>query len=335
MKIFSRITLGLALGIGLLLPGFAGAAQTTYPLSVDNGNRRIHFDAAPKRVVSNCDSNIIELMFVLGLEDRLVGYAGFVEEGNNVSPRYQEKLLGIPVVTPGYVTLEPLLAADPDFFLSGYSYGLHIPGDTTADAITPEELEKHGIKSYAITESLIRVMKKPRVTLEDTYTDLVNLGRIFDVQERAHQVITSMQKRVAAVEAKLKQVENRPLKVFIYQTWNAPDQPPRTVGAQAMPSALLDMVKAENIFADVDDSYITASWEDVVMRNPDVVLLLECGHASGEERKNILLANPLLKDVHAIKDGRIVVLRVEELYPGPRAIDGLEKLAKAFYPGLF
>ena len=63
--------------------------------------------------------------------------------------------------------------------------------------------------------------------------------------------------------------------------------------------------------------------------------MLECGHASGEERKNILLANPVLKDVKAIKDGRIVVLRVEELYPGPRAVDGLEKLAKALYPELF
>ena len=335
MHPFGKTLTALAAALFLSGPALAPAAETVYPLTIENGPRSITFEAAPKRVVTNCDANIIELMFALGLEDKLAGYAGFVEEGNDVAPQYREKLKKIPVVAPGYVTLEPLLAANPDFFLSGYRYGLGIPGDTTADAITPEELEKHGIKSYAITESLIRVMKKPPVSLEDTYADLTNLGRIFNIQDRAGAAIKSMKDRVAAVEAKLAGAKGAKPKVFIYQTWNAPDQPPRTVGAQAMPSAVLAMAGAENIFADVDDSYITASWEDVVARNPDAILLLECGHADGEARKATLLANPVLKDVRAVKDGRVVVLRVEEFYPGPRAVDGLEKLARALHPDLF
>ncbi|MBR0044885.1 MAG: ABC transporter substrate-binding protein, partial [Synergistaceae bacterium] len=233
----------------------AFADATSYPVTINNGNREVVFEKAPERVVTNCDSNIIELMFALGLESKLAGYAGFVEEGCNVSPEYQEKLKAIPMTAPGYITLEVLLGANPDFFLSGYNYGLNIPGDTTGDAITPEELEKHGIKSYAITESLIRVMKKPVVSLNDTYNDLKNLGIIFDVQDKAEQVINDMKFRVASVESKIKDVKgDKPISVFIYQTWNAPDQPPRTVGAQAMPSAILSMAGAKNIFSDVDNS---------------------------------------------------------------------------------
>ncbi len=310
----------------------AFADATSYPVTINNGNRKVVFEKAPERVVTNCDSNIIELMFALGLESKLAGYAGFVEEGCNVSPEYQEKLKAIPMTAPGYITLEVLLGANPDFFLSGYNYGLNIPGDTTGDAITPEELEKHGIKSYAITESLIRVMKKPVVSLNDTYNDLKNLGIIFDVQDKAEQVINDMKFRVASVESKIKDVKgDKPISVFIYQTWNAPDQPPRTVGAQAMPSAILNMAGARNIFSDVDNSYISSSWEEVVARDPEVILLLECGNANGEERAQILRDNPILQGVKAIKDNKIIVMRVEEFYPGPRAVHGLEALAKALY----
>ena len=322
----------LAVLLVLAVSGAAFADATQYPVKINNGNREVTFEKAPERVVTNCDSNIIELMFALGLEGKLAGYAGFVEEGCNVSPEYQEKLKAIPMTAPGYITLEVLLGANPDFFLSGYNYGLSIPGDTTGDAITPEELEKHGIKSYAITESLIRVMKKPVVSLNDTYNDLKNLGIIFDVQDKAEQVIADMKLRVMNIESKIKELKaEKPVSVFIYQTWNAPDQPPRTVGAQAMPSAILSMAGAKNIFADIDNSYITSSWEEVVARDPEVILLLECGNANGEERAQILRDNPILKGVKAIKDNRIIVIRVEEFYPGPRAVHGLEALAKALY----
>ena len=124
-----------------------GAAETVYPATVDNGNRKIVFEKAPERVVTNGDSNIIELMFALGLEDKLVGYAGFPGSKHQVSPEYREKLAKIPVAQEGYITLETLLGTDPDFFLSGYNYGLDIPGSTAGNAVTPEELEKHGVKS--------------------------------------------------------------------------------------------------------------------------------------------------------------------------------------------
>ena len=158
MKKVLRSFLVAAASLAMAAASFA--AETVYPVTVDNGNRRIVFEKAPERVVTNGDSNIIELMFALGLEGRMAGYAGFPEYGGQVSPEYREKLKAIPIAAPGYITLEALLGANPDFFLSGYNYGLDIPGSTAGGAITPEELEKHGVKSYAITESLIHVMKK-------------------------------------------------------------------------------------------------------------------------------------------------------------------------------
>ena len=48
-----------------------------------------------------------------------------------------------------------------------------------------------------------------------------------------------------------------------------------------------------------------------------------------------MLENPALQGVNAVKDGRVYIIRIEDAYPGPRAIRGLELIAKAFYPELF
>ena len=71
----------LVAAVSLAMAAASFAAQTVYPVTVDNGNRRIVFEKAPERVVTNGDSNIIELMFALGLEGRMAGYAGFPEYG--------------------------------------------------------------------------------------------------------------------------------------------------------------------------------------------------------------------------------------------------------------
>ena len=44
---------------------------------------------------------------------------------------------------------------------------------------------------------------------------------------------------------------------------------------------------------------------------------------------------PELSGVKAVKNNRIYGTRVENTYPGPRAVDGLEILAKFYHPELF
>lgn len=332
MKNLRSLALGTIFVLALCFPALA--AQTVYPVTIDNGVRSVTFESAPSRVVTNCDSNILELMFALGLEDRVVGYAGFPAYDKTVSPKYQEKLAKMHMAAEDYITLEQLLAQDPDFFLSGYYYGLDIPGDTNA-AITPDELEKHGVKSYAITESLVRVMKKPPVTLEDTYIDLRSLGRIFDVQDRAEQVITDMKLRVAELESRIPRGEGK-LNVFICRSSGANDDAQwGSCGSQAMPSYLLSLAKADNIFSDVEDSWIKVNVEDVIARDPGAIVILEYKKGSGEARKEHMMTSPAFQGVEAVRAGRISVIPVENVYPGPRAVDGYEMMLKALYPAAF
>lgn len=337
MKKILRSFLAAAASLAMAAASFA--AETVYPVTVDNGNRRIVFEKAPERVVTNGDSNIIELMFALGLEGRVIGYAGFNPKRMTVSDKYVERLSRLKMISDDYITLEQLVGANPDMFLSGYFYGLDIPGDTTGSAITPEELDKYGIKSYAITESLIRVMKKPPVSLEDTYNDVRNLGVIFNVQDEAAAVISSMKARAAAVTDKTAAVRE-PVNVFILRVVTDTDvaigTAAKTVGGQAMPSALTALAGGRNVFGGVDDSWIKVSWEEVIGHNPDVIVILAYGFTIDCDKiAETLRSMPELSGVRAVKNNRIYSTRVENTYPGPRAVDGLEILAKFYHPELF
>lgn len=335
-KVFRNFSAALAL---LVMAGASFAAESVYPVTIDNGNRQVVFEKAPERVVTNGDSNIIELMFALGLDGRVIGHAGFNPSRMTVSDKYVERLSKLRMISDDYITLEQLVGANPDMFLSGYFYGLDIPGDTSGGAITPDELDKYGIKSYAITESLIRVMKKAPVSLEDTYTDLRNLGMIFNVQDEAAKVIDSMKARATAVTDKTSAVQE-PLNVFILRVVTDGDvaigSAPKTVGGQAMPSALTALAGGRNIFGNIDDSWIKVTWEDVIGRDPDVIVILAYGvaidcHKVAETLRHM----PELSGVKAVKNNRIYGTRVENTYPGPRAVDGLEILAKFYHPELF
>ncbi len=61
----------IALGLALTFLSVPAIAQTT----VESCNRTVTFDTPPKAAVSN-DVNLTEMMLVLGLRDRMVGYTG-------------------------------------------------------------------------------------------------------------------------------------------------------------------------------------------------------------------------------------------------------------------
>lgn len=318
----------LAAVLFVVLAASSCFAFTEYPVTIENGNRSITFYSAPSRVVTNCDANIIEMLLALGLKDKIIGYAGYLTE-DKISPQYRCAFKEIPALSKGNIDFQTLYKAKPDLFISSYKYGL----DTGKTGITPEILAKNLIKTYAMTESLFRVMPKPPVTLEDIYTDIKNLGVIFDVQDRAEQIIHSMRleadimfRRVSAMKI------SKPLKVFIAYAPCKDDNFLRSAGNQSIVNALLEIVKARNIFSDVNDGYIQVQWQDVIKRNPDVIIIFDGGNQSGEKYKHEISKNSLLGQIKAVGNNRIYVIPLEDIYPGVRAIKDLELITRSLYP---
>lgn len=60
-------------------------------------------------------------------------------------------------------------------------------------------------------------MPREQVSLEDTFTDLLNLGKIFGVQERAQALVDQYRAELAEITATIGKIDT-PLRVFVYDS---------------------------------------------------------------------------------------------------------------------
>lgn len=307
----------------LLLPLLLGSAQalaeaTRYPLTIQSCNRQVQFNQAPRHAVSH-DINMTQMMLALGLKPRMVGYSG-ISGWKSVTPQMAQILDGLPELAAKYPSVETLLDANVDFFFAGWDYGMRVGGD-----LTPQTLQPLGINVYELTESCAFVMKRPSASLEDTYNDLRNLGKIFDVQDRAEALIATMQAQVAKVRTQLP--ADRP-RVFLYDSG---EDRAMTSGRLGMPQALIDAAGGRNVLDDVEASWTRVNWENVVERNPQVIVIVDYGEVSAEQKQQFLLDNPALQSVDAIKHRRFIVIPYVQATPGIDNVLAVQTLAKGFH----
>ena len=313
------MTLRSLLCVALLLGSAQALAEATkYPLTIHSCNRDVTFKQAPKHAVSH-DINMTQMMLALGLKSRMAGYSG-VSGWKSVTPEMQSLLDGLPELAAKYPSVETLLNANVDFFFAGWDYGMRVGGD-----LTPQTLQPLGINVYELTESCAFVMKRPAATLEDTYNDLRNLGKIFDVQDRANALIADMQAQVAAVRKDLP--AERP-RVFLYDSG---EDRAMTSGRLGMPQALIDAAGGRNILDDVDASWTRVNWETVVEHNPQVIVIVDYSEITAQQKIQFLLDNQALQSVDAIKNQRFIVIPYVQATPGIDNVLAVETLAKGFH----
>lgn len=299
----------------LALIGTGALAQTT----VQSCNRTVSFDAPPKAAVSN-DVNLTEMMLVLGLADHMVGYTG-ISGWKTLDEEMTAGVEALPELSAKYPSKEVLIGADADFFFAGWNYGMKVGGE-----VTPETLEAFGIKVYELTESCIHIGEKAAASMEDMYADLLNLGTIFDVREKAESLVAGYRTELESFTSALPELPTPP-RVFVYDSG---EDVPFTAGRYAMPNALIEAAGGTNIMNDLDKSWATVGWEAVVERNPEVIVIVNYGDVTAEQKREFMMSNPAFAQLDAVRNDRFVTLEYVEATPGPRNIAAVKTLAAAF-----
>jgi iron complex transport system substrate-binding protein len=309
---------------GLAASIFASPAFA-FPVTVDNCGHVLTFDKAPERAIFH-DLNMSEMAFALHLQPHMVGVTG-ISGWYKVTPEFKAEQGSVPELAPKYPTMETLLAANPDFFMAGWYYGMKPGGN-----ITPDTLATKGIRTYVLTESCAQVDKtRPRASMNLLYTDELALGTIFGKEADAQALVDGWKARLARVSQAVK--GQKPLSVFIYDSG---EDKPFTAGKFAMPTAIIEAAGGTNIPGDLKMSWGTTSWENVAVKNPQFLILLDYQTGGGYKKLLAFLkSSPVMKDTDAVKNSRFLPLRYEQLTPGPANIDAVEKLAAALYPQAF
>ncbi|WP_103109081.1 ABC transporter substrate-binding protein [Brevibacillus reuszeri] len=286
------------------------------PVTITTNGIEMTYPEAPKRAVT-LNQHVTEIMLALGLADKMVGTAYLDDQ---ILPELKEAYDKVPVLADKYPNKEVLMAANPDFVYSGWKSGF---GDKGVGSM--EDLDKAGIKSYLQESS-----NKPGPTVVDVFADIQNIGKIFRVEDKANELIGKMKQEMDQTVSKIGSVD-KPLQVFVYDSG---EDNPFTAANNYMTS-LIKMAGGKNVFDDIQKGWAEVSWEEVVNRKPDVIVVVDYGDKTVDQKKNLLLTKRELADIPAIQNKRLIVLPLSAASEGVRAPIALKILAEGLYPDKF
>jgi iron complex transport system substrate-binding protein len=291
------------------LAGLAGCSQASLPgissspTYTDDIGRRVQVQGVPQRIISLSPSNT-EMIYALGLQDRLVGITSF----DNYPPEVKNK-----TVVSDYSTtdMEKIVSEKPDLVLA----------DSIQKNDTVPALEKLGIKVFTMAPD----------SADMIFNDLKVLGQITDKAREADNLVTSLKSRIQAVADKTAVLADTQKPRVLYVTWHDPIW---TAGGDTMIQYLIDKAGGINIASDLK-GYTTITLETAVQRNPQVIVVMSSMGAQNVSL-DFIKSNDQFKSTDALKNGRVYEIDADIFgRTTPRIVDGLETLANLVHPELF
>lgn len=288
------------------------AAEEGYPVVVENYGKTVSIHQKPQRVLT-LGPNCTELFVALGIEEYVIGKS-LVNHSRGPLEEYADKVNAIPQLNYGSVTREAVLSSGADFIYA-------LDWEISDEGVNIDEVKQYGMNVYVNSAT----------TLEQQYKEILDIGKIFKIEETAEKFVEDQKARILAVQNKLKGI--RPVKVLVYDSGN---EGVFTCSGINFESLLIEQAGGRNIFDDLSEKqWITVSFEEVLKRNPDVIVIHDYDTPSVEEKIAEIKANPTLSQLDCVKNNRFAVITLESVLPGNRMAYAVETLAKAFYPDEF
>ncbi len=297
MKTFKSIFIFVFIFL-FLLSSFA----FSYPITItDATGTSIAINKEPLRIVSCAPSNT-EIIFALGKGDRLVGVTNYADY-----PEEAKKIEKIGKMVP--LNAEKIISLKPDIV---FCYG----GFQLKEALRIREL---GLKVVVLAPK----------TVKDTLETVMLMGKILNAQEKASEIVNSFKDRLAKIEAKVKNIPlNKRPKVFIGSMY----EPIYSPGKGTLLDELITLAGGKNIVS--ANGWLKISPEFVIKANPDIVVIPigVMSMTNLEDAKKKLSEKEVYKNIRATKEGKIYFIDENLVFrPGPRLIEGIEKLYTFFY----
>jgi len=286
-RFIARIVILLLTGCGRPAPAPAGAVVVT-----DMAGRTVSVPAHPARIVSAAPA-CTEILFAVGAGDAVVGVTEFCTYPPEAQARTKIGQFG-----PETISLETILGLRPDLVFAA-------PG--TQDPFIA-----------AVGRLGLPVVAVDARSFDEVYRAVELVGAATGHADRAKQLADRLRTRVAAVTAR--PIAKRPRVFFLL------DEPLVTAGPKTFIGEMIRLAGGDNVFDDVAQLYPPVSEEEVIRRNPEVIVVPRgTGHVVDVEA---LLARPAWRTIDAAKTRRIIYLDQDVVSrAGPRLADALEQLA--------
>lgn len=286
-----------------VLTGTTGPTAPVFPVTItDDDGVEVTIDAEPERIITFAPS-ATEIVFALGLGDRLVGVSGpYDDHPTEATEIEQVGGAGDFGVDP---SVERVVDLGPDLFLT--------------------------IKGGDEWKGRLRDLDVPVVTLDatdldDLLADIEVVGEITGATDAAATLVADMQSQADAVDTAVSGVE--PVSCF-YETFYPPLY---TVGPSTFIYDLLLRAGCDPVMSSADQQYPEWSIEDLVDQSPEVYLVSSESGASARA----VGRRAGFEAIAAVAEGRVEPIDADLAErPGPRIVQGLLLLAEALHPEAF
>ncbi len=264
----------------------------------DSLGRALTLSSAPMRIISLAPS-ITEMLYFLGLGDRLVGVTQF-----SSFPTEARSKPKVGAYTG--INIERVMSLGPHLVVA------------TADGNRKEDverLEEVGVPVYVIN---------PR-TLSQTLDTLERLGEVCGIGSRSEKLVHPLRERVLRVERAVRN-RRRPLVLLVINV-----KPLMSVNCKTIHHNIIQLAGGRNMAADQPITYPKLNMEEVIGRGPEVIIISSMKRgAAYEEAREEWLRWPTLP---AVRSRRVYLIDSDLIdRPAPRIVMGLEKMARFLHP---
>ncbi|MFB9903914.1 ABC transporter substrate-binding protein [Allokutzneria oryzae] len=298
-----------------------------YPVTISNCGKDITFQRPPSRTVVMNGGSVAEVstLMALGLGDRVVANAQ--SYGASDEPGRAEAIAKLPT---GDIKLndlmdiprEAMLGLRPDFVLSTYSGGF----DGNRGFATREDLGAIGANTYVPAKMCGTGGTQG---IDDSYAMLRDLGKVYGVSDRAEQIITDARRRIAQVDARVKD-KPKPRVMLIIPGMDMGAGDFSSVGAQGIWNDIIAKAGGVNAFADSSGQlFANLSKEQLAAARIDAVIVVNYHNPDPAASAAALYAQ--FPQWEAAKAKRHVVLS-DSVYFGPNNATAVERIAALLHP---
>jgi len=164
-------------------------------------------------------------------------------------------------------------------------------------------------------------------SLTDVFTDIRKVGDLTGRTDRATGLLEDLQVRLdvvrAAVSAKV-----RP-RVLALEWLDPP-----FAGGHWVPE-MIALAGGLDVVASPGDHSARLTWEQIAEADPDVIVVMPCGfdEAGAAAQIETIAERPEWRSLRAVNEGRVFPVDANGCFsrPGPRLVDGIERLAAIFH----
>jgi cobalamin transport system substrate-binding protein len=280
-------------GILTGMPFMANLAPRTF---VDDLGRKIYLSKPPTRVVSLAPS-ITETLFAIGLGERVVGVTQFCD--------YPPEARAKPKVGYMHPNVESIVALQPDLVLAPREF-------IRADVLG--KLEQLKIAAFILDAK----------TVEDIPAHIQTIGRMLDHSGPANQAAMALRQHLAELRTKIEALP-RPRVLYVLNS-----QPLITVGPGSFLHHLIELAGGANVAARAKAPYPRLNMEEVIKEDPELIVFPGGGVEGIPEPERQLWQR--WTTISAVRHRRFHEVPSDLLNrPGPRIVQGLERLARIIH----